>query len=131
MFTANRVFELQYSRFSIALQLFILLLIVSLTYSLLSLALWLSSCILLVLSWFLFLKQPRLKRFEYLDQQEWSFEFYDSSLPIQCCKIEKIIDHQAYIVLYFSDPKHKNFIIWWDQLSLLQWKNLKLHAKLA
>ena len=131
MFTANRVFELQYSRFSIALQLFILLLIVSLTYSLLSLALWLSSCILLVLSWFLFLKQPRLKRFEYLDQQEWSFEFYDSSLPIQCRKIEKIIDHQAYVVLYFSDPEHKNFIIWWDQLSLLQWKNLKLHAKLA
>lgn len=131
MFTANRVFELQYSRFSIALQLFILLLIVSLTYSLLSLALWLSSCLLLVLSWFLFLKQPRLKRFEYLDQQEWSFEFYDSSLPIQCRKIEKIIDHQAYIVLYFSDPEHKNFIIWWDQLSLLQWKNLKLHAKLA
>jgi hypothetical protein len=131
MFTANRVFELQYSRFSIALQLFILLLIVSLTYSLLSLVLWLSSCILLVLSWFLFLKQPRLKRFEYLDQQEWSFEFYDSSLPIQCRKIEKIIDHQAYIVLYFSDPEHKNFIIWWDQLSLLQWKNLKLHAKLA
>lgn len=131
MFTANRVFELQYSRFSIALQLIILLLIVSLTYSLLSLALWLSSCLLLALSWFLFLKQPRLKRFEYLDQQEWSFEFYDSSLPIQCRKIEKIIDHQAYIVLYFSDPKHKNFIIWWDQLSLLQWKNLKLHAKLA
>lgn len=131
MFTANRVFELQYSRFSIALQLFILLLIVSLTYSLLSLALWLSSCFLLVLSWFLFLKQPRLKRFEYLDQQEWSFEFYDSSLPIQCRKIEKIIDHQAYIVLYFSDPEHKNFIIWRDQLSLLQWKNLKLHAKLA
>ncbi|MGE8646342.1 hypothetical protein [Acinetobacter vivianii] len=131
MFTANRVFELQYSRFSIALQLFILLLIVSLTYSLLSLALWLSSCLLLALSWFLFLKQPRLKRFEYLDQQEWSFEFYDSSLPIQCRKIEKIIDHQAYIVLYFSDPEHKNFIIWWDQLSLLQWKNLKLHAKLA
>ncbi|ENU92987.1 hypothetical protein F971_01027 [Acinetobacter vivianii] len=131
MFTANRVFELQYSRFSIALQLFILLLIVSLTYSLLSLVLWLSSCFLLALSWFLFLKQPRLKRFEYLDQQEWSFEFYDSSLPIQCRKIEKIIDHQAYIVLYFSDPEHKNFIIWWDQLSLLQWKNLKLHAKLA
>lgn len=131
MSTANRVFELQYSRFSIALQLIILLLIVSLTYSLLSLALWLSSCLLLVLSWFLFLKQPRLKRFEYLDQQEWSFEFYDSSLPIQCRKIEKIIDHQAYIVLYFSDPEHKNFIIWWDQLSLLQWKNLKLHAKLA
>ena len=131
MFTANRVFELQYSRFSIALQLFILLLIVSLTYSLLSLALWLSSCLLLALSWFLFLKQPRLKRFEYLDQQEWSFEFYDSSLPIQCRKIEKIIDHQAYIVLYFSDSEHKNFIIWWDQLSLLQWKNLKLHAKLA
>ncbi|WDZ51637.1 hypothetical protein LF296_02180 [Acinetobacter vivianii] len=131
MFTANRVFELQYSRFSIALQLFILLLIVSLTYSLLSLVLWLSNCFLLALSWFLFLKQPRLKRFEYLDQQEWSFEFYDSSLPIQCHKIEKIIDHQAYIVLYFSDPEHKNFIIWWDQLSLLQWKNLKLHAKLA
>ncbi|WP_445404313.1 hypothetical protein [Acinetobacter vivianii] len=131
MFTANRVFELQYSRFSIVLQLFILLLIVSLTCSLLSLVLWLSSCLLLALSWFLFLKQPRLKRFEYLDQQEWSFEFYDSSLPIQCRKIEKIIDHQAYIVLYFSDPEHKNFIIWWDQLSLLQWKNLKLHAKLA
>lgn len=131
MSTANRVFELQYSRFSIVLQLLMLLLIVSLAYSLLSFALWLASCLLLVLSWQLFLKQPQLKRFAYLDQQDWSFEFYDLSLPIQCRKIEKIIDHQVYIVLYFSDRKYKNCVIWWDQLSLLQWKRLKLLAKLV
>lgn len=131
MSTADRVFELQYSRFSMVLQLFMLLLIVSLTYSLFSLVVWLGSCFILILSWLLFLQQPRLKRFEHLDQQAWSFEFYDSSLPIQTRSITRIIDHQAYIVLCFSDPKHKNFIIWWDQLSFLQWKSLKLQAKLG
>ncbi|WP_038346080.1 hypothetical protein [Acinetobacter sp. A47] len=131
MSTANRVFELQYSRFAIALQCFVLLFILFLSYSLLSLALWLSSCVLLFLSWLLFLRQPQLKRFEHLHQQEWTFEFDDLSGQIECRQISKIIDHQAYVVLYFSDPKHKNFIIWWDQLSYLQWKNLKVLAKLA
>ncbi|ENW93865.1 hypothetical protein [Acinetobacter dispersus] len=128
---ANGVFELQRSRFAIALQLLIFIAILGLTYSLLALWIWLLCCCMMGVAWFLFLKQPQIKRFEYLDHQECSFEFYDPKLKIQRRQIVKILDHQLYIALYFSHQNNKNCIIWWDQLSHSQWKKLKLRAKLA
>jgi hypothetical protein len=131
MYTANRVFELQHSRFSVVLQLLFFIFIVALSYSLLILSIWLLSLLFMAITWRLFLRQPQVKRFEYLEHQDWSFEFYDSSLKIQRRQITKILDHQAYIALYFSDSKYKICIVWWDQLSHSQWKKLKLLAKLA
>lgn len=128
---ANGVFELQCSRFAMVLQLLIFIAILSLTYSLLALWIWLLCFGMMGFAWFLFLKQPQIRRFEYLDHQECSFEFYDPKLKIQRRQIIKILDHQLYIALYFSQKKHKNCIIWWDQLSYSQWKKLKLRAKLG
>ncbi|ESK53474.1 hypothetical protein F990_03334 [Acinetobacter tjernbergiae DSM 14971 = CIP 107465] len=127
---ANRIFELQYSRFSIVLQLCIFVVILSLTYQLLSLLFWLLSFFIMAVTWFYFLKQPYIKHFEYLDEHDWSFRFSDPSLETQRRSITKIIDHQAYITIYFSDSHYSPCIIWWDQLPLLQWKNLKLWVKL-
>ncbi|ENU28871.1 hypothetical protein F991_02995 [Acinetobacter sp. CIP-A165] len=76
-------------------------------------------------------KKPQIQRFEYLDGQEWSFCFRHLPHSIQHRKIRQIIDHQCYIVIYFYDPLHPPCIIWWDQLLVSQWKNLKILAKLA
>lgn len=127
----NGVFELQRSRFAIALQLLILIVILSLTYSLLALWIWLMCVCMMAVAWVLFLKRPQIKQFEYLDEQECSFEFSDPTLAIQRRQIVKILDHHAYITLYFSKHKQQPCVIWWDQLSHSQWKKLKLRAKLA
>ncbi|USA48237.1 hypothetical protein NDN11_02165 [Acinetobacter sp. C26M] len=128
---ANGVFELQRSRFAMVLQLLIFIAILSLTYSLLALWIWLLCFCMMGAAWILFLKQPQIKRFEYLDHQECSFEFYDPELKIQRRKIVKILDHKFYIALYFSHSNQRTCIIWWDQLSHSQWQKLKLRAKLA
>ncbi|USA52231.1 hypothetical protein NDN13_12145 [Acinetobacter sp. C32I] len=128
---ANPAFELQYSRFAFVLQLLLFILILSVLYPLLPLWWWLLSFMLMTIAWLSFLRQPQIKRFEYLDHQDCSFEFSDPTLKIQRRQIVKILDHQLYIALYFSQQKHKTCIIWWDQLSHAQWKKLKLRAKLA
>jgi hypothetical protein len=46
-------------------------------------------------------------------------------------KLLKIVDHHLYIVLHFSNIESKTCVIWWDQLSLNQWKMLKLLSKIA
>ncbi|WAU76269.1 hypothetical protein ACN19N_02100 [Acinetobacter sp. LF10] len=130
MYTANRVFELQYSRFSFVLQLLVFVTVLILAYQLLALSFWLLSLVVMVLFWFLLLRHPLIKRFEYLDHQHWSFEFVDTSIPIQGRTITKIIDHQAYITIYFSDTQYQPLTIWWDQLSISQWQNLKLLIKM-
>ena len=86
--------------------------------------------VVMVLFWVLLLRRPLIKRFEYLDHQHWSFEFVDTSIAIQGRTITKIIDHQAYITIYFSDTQYQPLTIWWDQLSISQWKNLKLLIKM-
>lgn len=130
MSTANRVFELQVSRFMIVLQLLIFIFLMILLYQLLALGIWLLCLGIMVIAWFRFLQQPQVKRFEYLEDQDWSFEFAVSDLPIQRRQIVKMIDHHCYVVLYFSASHDKTCIIWWDQLSVTQWKNLKLLVKL-
>ncbi|EPF93200.1 protein YgfX [Acinetobacter gyllenbergii] len=128
---ANLVFELQYSRFAFVLQLLLFLFIVGLVYPLLTFWWWLLSVVMMSIAWLLFLQQPQIKRFQYLDHQDYSFEFSDPTLKIQRRQIVKILDHQLYIALYFSHKKHKPCIIWWDQLSHSQWKKLKVQAKLG
>lgn len=127
----NRVFDLQYSRFAAVLQFLLFIIITILLYQLLILPIWLLCLFLMSLAWFVFQKKPQITRFEYLDDQLWSLCFSDVTRPIQQRKIHHVIDHQCYIVVYFADVQHQSCIIWWDQLSLLQWKNLKLLAKLA
>ena len=130
MSTANRVFELQSSRFMIVLQLLIFIFLAVLLYHVLPLGIWLLCLAIMVIVWFRFLQQPQVRRFEHLHGQDWSFEFVNSDLPIQRWQIVKMIDHHCYIVLYFSSSQNKKCIIWWDQLPVTQWKNLKLLIKM-
>lgn len=127
---ANRVFELQSSRFMIVLQLLIFIFLAVLLYHVLPLGIWLLCLGIMAIVWFRFLQQPQVRRFEHLDGQDWSFEFANSDLPVQRWQIVKMIDHHCYIVLYFSSSQNKNCIIWWDQLPVTQWKNLKLLIKM-
>ena len=131
MSTANRVFELQSSRFMIVLQLLIFIFLAVLLYHVLSLGIWLLCLAIMAIVWFRFLQQPQVRRFEHLHGQDWSFEFANSDLPVQRWQIVKMIDHHCYIVLYFSSSQNKNCIIWWDQLPVTQWKNLKTLVKLC
>ena len=131
MSTANRVFELQSSRFMIVLQLLIFTFLAVLLYHVLPLWIWLLCLGIMAIVWFRFLQQPQVRRFEHLDGQDWSFEFANSDLPVQRWQIVKMIDHHCYIVLYFSSSQNKNCIIWWDQLPVTQWKNLKTLVKLC
>ena len=128
---ANRVFELQSSRFMIVLQLLIFIFLAILLYHVLPLGIWLLCLGIMAIVWFRFLQQPQVRRFEHLDGQDWSFEFVNSDLPVQRWQIVKMIDHHCYIVLYFSSSQNKNCIIWWDQLPVTQWKNLKTLVKLC
>ena len=128
---ANRVFELQSSRFMIVLQLLIFIFLAVLLYHVLPLWIWLLCLGIMAIVWFRFLQQPQVRRFEHLDGQDWSFEFANSDLPVQRWQIVKMIDHHCYIVLYFSSSQNKNCIIWWDQLPVTQWKNLKTLVKLC
>ena len=128
---ANRVFELQSSRFMIVLQLLIFISLAVLLYHVLPLGIWLLCLGIMAIVWFRFLQQPQVRRFEHLDGQDWSFEFANSDLPVQRWQIVKMIDHHCYIVLYFSSSQNKNCIIWWDQLPVTQWKNLKTLVKLC
>ncbi len=127
---ANRVFELQSSRFMIVLQLLIFIFLAILLYQVLPLWIWLLCLGIMAIVWFRFLQQPQVRRFEHLHGQDWSFEFVNSDLPVQRWQIVKMIDHHCYIVLYFSSSQNKNCIIWWDQLPVTQWKNLKLLIKM-
>ena len=127
---ANRVFELQSSRFMIVLQLLIFIFLSILLYQLLPLWIWLLCLGIMAIVWFRFLQQPQVRRFEHLHGQDWSFEFANSDLPVQRWQIVKMIDHHCYIVLYFSSSQNKKCIIWWDQLPVTQWKNLKLLIKM-
>ena len=128
---ANRVFELQSSRFMIVLQLLIFIFLAILLYHVLPLGIWLLCLGIMAIVWFRFLQQPQVRRFEHLDGQDWSFEFANSDLPVQRWQIVKMIDHHCYIILYFSSSQNKNCIIWWDQLPVTQWKNLKTLVKLC
>ena len=128
---ANRVFELQSSRFMIVLQLLIFIFLAVLLYHVLPLGIWLLCLGIMAIVWFRFLQQPQVRRFEHLHGQDWSFEFVNSDLPVQRWQIVKMIDHHRYIVLYFSSSQNKKCIIWWDQLPVTQWKNLKTLVKLC
>jgi len=131
MSTADRVFVLKRSRFAFAFQLFIFIVLISLLYYLLPWFLWLASFPLMLIAWVLLLKQPQLKHFEYLDDQLCSLCFSDEMQRIEQRKIRKMIDHQCYIVIYFYDSQCRPCVIWWDQLSILQWKKLRTWVKLA
>ena len=122
-------FELKYSRFSVIFQLFIGLSLAILLYQLLSPIWWLFALILLSISFLFFLRQSRISQIAYLDQKLWSVA-YSSQKIVYHLEITKIIDYQLFMVVYFEEAPIKVAIIWFDQLPLQHWKNLKVLQKL-
>ncbi|MDC4816814.1 hypothetical protein NQ849_05860 [Acinetobacter baumannii] len=122
-------FELKYSRVSVIFQLFVGLGLAILLYQLLTPIWWLCAVILLFIGFIFFLKQAQISQIEYLDQKLWSLA-YHSQNTISRVKILKIIDYQIFIVIYFEGHKTLTSIIWFDQMSLAEWKKLKTLEKL-
>lgn len=75
------------------------------------------------------LKRPQLAQIAYLDKKLWSLA-YHSQNTISRVKILKVIDYQIFIVIYFEGNKTLTSIIWFDQMSLAEWKKLKTLEKL-
>ncbi|WP_151760873.1 hypothetical protein [Acinetobacter seifertii] len=121
-------FKLKYSRFAIVFQFFIGLSLAVLFYQLLPILWWLITVSLLFISFVLFLKRSQVAQIAYLDQKLWSLSFH-SEQTISRVEILKIIDYQIFIVVYFKGDKTLTSVIWFDQMSLSQWKQLKTLEK--
>ncbi|GAA5559590.1 hypothetical protein [Acinetobacter seifertii] len=121
-------FKLKYSRFSIIFQFFIGLGLAALFYQLIPILWWLVAVCLLFISFIFFLKRPQLAQIAYLDQKLWSLSFH-SEQTISRVEILKIIDYQIFVVVYFEGDKTLTSVIWFDQMSLSQWKQLKTLEK--
>ena len=114
----NRCFKLKRSYCALAFQLFIFALLMYLLYQLLPIAIWLLCAAIGLV----------IYQFEYLDGREWSLTA--KSRPTCRVCVSHVIDHQAYIVVYFQHAKAQPLLIWCDQLPLKQWKSLKVLTKL-
>lgn len=103
MYTAKRIFELQSSRFSLGLQLFVFGLINILLYQLLSAFLWLVC--LLIMGWAgwsaLKLNKPKINQIEYLCDDDWSIRFDGVEPNIEQGKLLKIVDHHYILCCIF------------------------------
>ena len=125
----NRCFKLKRSWFALAFQLLIFILIMFVLYQLVSIVLWLICAIAgLVIYHLFYQKTPRVDQFEYLAGREWSLSI--GSKTQRVC-VSHVIDHQAYIVVYFQHAKGRPLLIWCDQLSSKQWKLLKMLTQLV
>ncbi|WP_182002859.1 hypothetical protein [Acinetobacter lactucae] len=122
-------FELKYSRVSVIFQLFVGLGLAILLYQLLTAIWWLCAVILLFIGFIFFLKQAQITQIEYLDQKLWSVAYY-SGKEIYRAEIRKIIDYHMFVVIYFEGTSAKVATVWFDQLSIEQWKRLKVLEKL-
>ena len=124
----HKKFELKRSRFKIAFQLVIFLIIILLLSQVLNTIILMLSALILSLSFFLFNRQKHVVYLAEIDKNEWSLQF-GAKNKIDRIKINKMLDHQLYIVIEPEDKRSKNIVIWCDQLSKKQWKALKILCK--
>jgi len=125
----NRCFKLKRSKCALVFQLFIFAVLMFLLYQLLPVIIWLVCGVIGVVIYQLFYrKTPHIEQFEYLDGREWSLTA--AAQGTRRVLISHVIDHQAYIVVYFQHAKARSLLIWCDQLPFKQWKSLKVLTKI-
>jgi len=125
----NRCFKLKRSKCALVFQLFIFAVLMFLLYQLLSVTIWLVCGVIgLVIYQLFYRKTPHIEQFEYLDGREWSLTA--AAQGTRRVLISHVIDHQAYIVVYFQHAKARPLLIWCDQLPFKQWKSLKVLTKI-
>ncbi|BCT88075.1 MULTISPECIES: hypothetical protein [Acinetobacter] len=125
----NRCFKLKRSKCALVFQLFIFAVLMFLLYQLLPVIMWLVCGVIgLVIYQLFYRKIPHIEQFEYLDGREWSLTA--AAQGTRRVLISHVIDHQAYIVVYFQHAKARPLLIWCDQLPFKQWKSLKVLTKI-
>jgi len=125
----NRCFRLKRSKCALVFQLFIFAVLMFLLYQLLPVIMWLVCGVIgLVIYQLFYRKTPNIEQFEYLDGREWSLTA--AAQGTRRVLISHVIDHQAYIVVYFQHAKARPLLIWCDQLPFKQWKSLKVLTKI-
>ena len=125
----NRCFKLKCSKCALVFQLFIFAVLMFLLYQLLPMTIWLVCGVIGLFIYQLFYrKTPHIEQFEYLDGREWSLTA--AAQGTRRVLISHVIDHQAYIVVYFQHAKARPLLIWCDQLPFKQWKSLKVLTKI-
>ncbi|WP_180014601.1 hypothetical protein [Acinetobacter sp. YH16031] len=125
----NRCFKLKRSKCALVFQLFIFAVLMFLLYQLLPVIMWLVCGVIgLVIYQLFYRKTPHIEQFEYLDGREWSLTA--AAQGTRRVLISHVIDHQAYIVVYFQHAKARPLLIWCDQLPFKQWKSLKVLTKI-
>ncbi|ENX10846.1 hypothetical protein [Acinetobacter variabilis] len=125
----NRCFKLKRSKCALVFQLFIFAVLMFLLYQLLPVTIWLVCGVIgLVIYQLFYRKTPHIEQFEYLDGREWSLTA--AAQGTRRVLISHVIDHQAYIVVYFQHAKARPLLIWCDQLPFKQWKSLKVLTKM-
>ncbi|MFV5524451.1 hypothetical protein VXQ23_07225 [Acinetobacter variabilis] len=125
----NRCFRLKRSKCALVFQLFIFAVLMFLLYQLLPVAIWLICGVIgLVIYQLFYRKTPHIEQFEYLDGREWSLTA--AAQGTRRVLVSHVIDHQAYIVVYFQHAKARPLLIWCDQLPFKQWKSLKVLTKI-
>ena len=126
----NRSFKLKRSLLALVFQGLLLALIATLLFNLLTVWLWVGCMLVAVISYILCLRLPPALQLQHLDEREWTLQ-YKREIQPQRVKISHVIDHQLYIVVYFQHFRAKPLLIWCDQVSWKEWKNLKNLTKLV
>lgn len=125
----NRHFQLKSSRLAYVFQLSVYAVLMFVLYQLLPFWLWLTSLIIGFVLYLFFLRGPQHCQLQHLDGRDWSLSLKAQG-DVQRVQISHIVDHRAYIVIYFQHFRAKPMLVWCDQLPLLQWKALKVLTKM-
>ncbi|PVZ89584.1 hypothetical protein C9426_04760 [Serratia sp. S1B] len=128
MFTSNLSFQLKPSKVAWFFQFGLYGLLMLLCYLTLAWYLVVLVGLLALLAWYVFMKQRQVVAFAQLKENEWTAKYTRTS-QIDHLNLKKILDHGIYIVLYWQEEPQP-CIVWMDQLTLQEWKQLKILAKL-
>ena len=119
----NEHYSLKHSRLSIVFQLLLLMLIAVMMFLTFTMGIALICVLAMFATWRWFNRAEKLHYLQQLDQSEWSLKFENQSTTYRV-RLEKMVQHHFYIVIYFQNKKHKPVIIWKDQLDRIAWKAL-------
>lgn len=128
MYTDHNAFILKRSRLAIAFSLLIFILITILSFETLPVLIFLLIFIIQIIIYYFFIKNIKLFSLHYLDHDEWTLSFNQQN-KTERIHITRLINHHLYIVIYFDGSKRDSVVIWCDQLSANQWKNLVVLAR--
>lgn len=124
----NHQFQLKRSLLALLFQLGVLFLLGCIWCQIFPWYIALVFILLAVAAYLVFSKRRKMHALAYLEQTIWSIQWQNQS-RIEQVQLTQLLDYHFYMVLYF-DQNVPSQIIWCDQVSSKQWKQLKVMAKL-